>query len=338
MTNILITGITGFIGAHLADFLSQNSNNKICGLSRSIKEESTFNALGLAQKNNISIVLGNVNSYPDIEEVIATYDIDQIYHLASQPIVQIAAKAPVSTYTTNILGTMNILEAARIMPQQMEKDISTLVMSSDKAYGSSSVLPYKEDLPLNGSDIYSSSKSCEDIISRAYAYNYNLPIIVARPCNTYGECDFHWSRLVPTLAKTFLSSTNKEPLILNKGSYHYIREYMYVGDTARALECLINNIDKTKGQAFNISPDDKYTTEELVNKFIDITRKYYSISDINIQFKEKGKTFKEIESQYLDSSNIRHITGWKPIYNLESGLKYTIDGYKKWFDRLYEKN
>lgn len=334
MTNILITGITGFIGAHLAYYLSQNPNNRICGISRSIKEESTFSALELAQKDNVNIMFGNVNSYPNIEEVIATYDIDQIYHLASQPIVQIAAKAPVSTYTTNILGTMNILEATRIMPQQIEKDISTLVMSSDKAYGSSPILPYIEDLPLNGSDIYSSSKSCEDIISRAYAYNYDIPITVARPCNTFGECDFHWSRLVPTLAKTFLSSNNHEPLMLNKGSYHYIREYMYVKDTAMALEALMNNIDKTKGKAFNISPDDKYTTEQFVNKFIKIAEKYYPIPDVHVQFKEKGKTFKEIENQYLDSSKIKQIASWKSNFDLESGLKCTIDGYKRWFDRL----
>lgn len=332
MTNILITGITGFIGAHLADNISRNPNNRICGIARSIKEESTFNALKLKERNNIHVILGNVNSYPDIEESIATYDVDKIYHLASQPIVQIAAKAPVSTYTTNVLGTMNILEATRIMPQQMEKEISTLIMSSDKAYGSSHVLPYTEDLPLNGSDIYSSSKSCEDIISRAYAYNYDLPIVVARPCNAYGEYDFHWSRIVPTLAKTYLSPDSHDPLILNKGSYHYIREYMYVKDTAGALESLMNNINNTKGCAFNISPDNKYTTEELVNKFISIAKKYYSILDMPIQFKEKARTFKEIENQYLDGSKIRYITGWKPKFNLESGLKCTIDGYKKWFD------
>ncbi len=332
MTNILITGITGFIGAHLADHLSQNRDNNICGIARSIRKESTFNALDLEKRDNIHLTLGNINSYPDIEESIATYNVDKIYHLASQPIVQIAANAPISTYTTNVLGTMNILEATRIMPQQMEKEISTLIMSSDKAYGSSTILPYTEDLPLNGSDIYSSSKSCEDIVSRAYAYNYGLPIVVARPCNAYGDCDFHWSRLVPTLAKTYLS-TNNNPLILNKGSYHHIREYMYVKDTAMALESLMNNIDNTRGYAFNVSPDDKYTTEEFINKFIDVAKKYYTISDVPIKFKDKAKTFKEIENQYLDGSKIRNITKWKPTFNLESGLKHTIDGYKKWFDK-----
>lgn len=333
MRNILITGITGFIGAHLAEYLSQNRNNKIYGISRSIKEESTFNALGLSQRNNISIMFGNVNSYSDIEEAIATHDIDQIYHLASQPIVQIAAKAPVSTYTTNILGTLNILEATRIMPRQIEKEISTLVMSSDKAYGSSLILPYTEDLPLDGSDIYSSSKSCEDIISRAYAHNYDLPIVISRPCNAYGECDFHWSRLVPSLVNAFLE---QKELILNKGSYHYIREFAYVRDTVSALELLLENINKTKGQAFNISSEEKYTTEEVVNKFINICQTKFDIKKVHISFKEKGKIFKEIENQYLDISKMKNITGWKPRFGLEDGLLYTIGGYKKWFERKKE--
>lgn len=333
MTNILVTGATGFIAGHLIDHLSQNSINKIYGLSRSIKEESTFNALELTQRHNVNLIFGNVNFYPDIEDIITKYDIGTIYHLASQPIVQIAANAPVPTYTTNILGTMNVLETTRIMSQQMDKDISVLVMSSDKAYGNSEKLPYTEETCLNGSDIYSSSKACEDIIARAYAYNYDMNITVARPCNNYAEDDFNWSRLVPTLAKTFLSTESKKSLILNKGSYHYIREYLYAKDTARALEYLINNIDNTRCNAYNISSEIRYTTEEFVNKFIDIADKYCSTSDVSIQFKEKAKTFKEIPKQYLDSSKIRNMTGWKPEYSLESGLKKTIEGYYKWFNR-----
>lgn len=337
MANILITGITGFIGAHLANHLSQNLNNKIFGLARSIKDESTFNALGLKERKNINIIFGNVNLHTDIEEIIATYDIDQIFHLASQPIVQIAAKSPISTYTTNVMGTLNVLECMRTMSKQMGKDIPTFVMSSDKAYGICDKLPYTEDTCLNGSDIYSSSKVCEDIISRAYAFNYDLPIVVARPCNNFGRFDFHHSRLVPTLVDTYINPKGNKTLILNKGSYNYIREYIYVKDTVRALESLIDkdNIDKTKGQAFNISPGERerYTTEEFVNKFIDIATQYYSIPKVEIQFKEKPNTFKEIPEQYLNSSKIRQTTEWKPEYSLESGLKDTIEGYEKWFNR-----
>lgn len=331
--NIFITGITGFIGAHLANHLSADPKNMIYGLARSIKNESTFSALKLIDKNNINIIFGDISYiHSDLEDIIIRYDIDNIYHLAAQPIVKNAALSPIPTYRTNIDGTINILEAMRLGSEKLDKRISTMIMSSDKAYGNSNLLPYIEDLALNGSDIYSSSKSCEDIISRAYAYNYDLAITVARPCNTYGECDFHWSRLVPTLAKTYLSKENI-PLILNKGSYRYIREYIYVKDTVRALEMLIDNISKTRGRAFNISPDNKNTTEDVVDKFIEIMTQKYDVPKVPIQFKEKGKTFKEIESQYLDSTRMRNTTGWRPEFNLEKGLEKTIEGYKEWFDR-----
>jgi len=338
MTNILATGSTGFIGSHLVDHLSQNPNNKIYGLSRSIKHESTFKALNLDQRDNVNIIFGNVTDSSDfIEEVLNNYDIEQVFHLAAQPIVQKASITPISTYRTNIMGTLNVLEAIRSISTKKNKDIPTVVMSTDKVYGNSEKLPYTEKTCLNGSDIYSSSKSGEDIIARAYSYNYDMNVTVARPCNTYAEYDFNWSRIVPTLARTFLDNDNKnrqhKKLILNKGSYHYIREYLYANDTVRALESLITNIDKTKGEAYNISSEQKYATEEFVNKFIQIADKYCDISDVSIQFKDKIKTFKEIETQYLDCSKIRNVTGWQPEYSLESGLKKTIEGYYNWFAR-----
>lgn len=325
MNNILVTGAVGFIAGHLIYHLSQNSDNKIVGITRSFKKESTFNALRLSERENVSLVIGNVNSYSDIEEVIVKYDIDNIYHLAAKVIVKEAVKAPLSTLNININGTINILEATRIMSQQIGKDISTLVMSSDKAYSLDNPLPYLENQSLDGSDIYSSSKAIQDILARSYAYNYDLPIVVARPANTYGEYDFNWSRIIPSIAKSCFGRDEK--LVLNKGSYHQVREYLYVKDTIEALVTLINNIHKTRGNAFNISSDNKFTTEQVVEKF-------FEIAEIKkkILFKEKAKFFKEISEQYLDTSKILNVCGWKSKYNLESGLRETMNGYKKWFE------
>jgi len=328
MTNILITGITGFIGSHLAQHLANDDNNKIYGLYRSTKHESVFNSLRLNDRKNINLIQGNINNLNDIYEAIVQYDIEQIHHLAAKVIVQDAAKFPVVTVNTNVFGTLNVLESVRMMKSLMKKEIPTFVMSTDKAYGISDKLPYTEDLSLNGLDIYSASKACEDVLSRAYAFNYDLPIVVGRPANTYG-LDFNWTRLIPSLAKSCLFSFEKDkPLILNEGSYKYVREYNYVLDTVLALELLLKNIGVTKGKAYNISSGFKYTTEETVNTFL-------SISDClnkKIEFKKKDVTFKEIPEQYLDSSKLMTDTGWKPKYNLKDGLKETIEKYKKWFN------
>lgn len=329
MTNILITGIKGFIGAHLANFLSKDENNKIIGISRSDKLESAFTALQLYEKPNITLIHGDIYIYTILEELIIQYNIDQIYHLAAKVLVRDAAKSPLTTYMINVNGTLNILEAIRLFKAQYNKDISTLVMSSDKAYGISQTLPYTENHCLNGNDVYSSSKAMLDILSRAYAFNYNLPIVVARACNTFGEYDFNWSRIIPTLVKSCFDKpeNSSRTILLNKNSYNYIREYMYVEDTIKGLISLLSNIDKTKGEAFNISSGEKLTTEQVVDTF-------FSIADIprkEIEFKEKEPTFKEIPDQFLDTTKIKNTVNWKSEYTFEKGLNKTIEGYKKWF-------
>lgn len=326
MTNILITGITGFIGSYLAQNLAKNKENVIYGLLRSIKTESPFVALGVDKFDNINLICGDINNFNVVNEIIVQYNIDIVYHLAAKVIVQDCAKLPVQTVNTNVFGTLNILETLRLMKKLGKKNIPTFIMATDKAYGISEKLPYTEDFPLNGLDVYSASKACEDILARSYAYNYDLPIVVGRPANTYGF-DFNWTRLIPSLAKSCLSFDEKhKPLILNEGSYHYVREYNYVEDTVNAIMALVKNIDRTSGKAYNISSGYKATTENVVKMFLNLTN-----CDKDIKFKKKDITFKEIPEQYLDSTKLRVDTKWLPMHDLKDGLKKTVENYRKWF-------
>lgn len=322
MTNILITGITGFVGAHLADHLSKNRENTIYGLYRSSKHESTFNALNLQEKENINLILGDICSYPNMEEIISDNEIDQIYHLAAQSIVKSASSSPVPTFRTNIFGTINLLESARQNTQMQNRQIPMLVMSSDKAYGTSKVLPYKEYYPLNGLDIYSSSKACEDIIARAYSYNFNMPIVVARSCNIFGEYDFNWTRVIPQFIKAYLE--NKK-ITIYKNTSGQLREYIYIKDLTRSLELLIKNIDKTKGEAFNITSEELYNVDQILEIFKNFTKFK------NIEYIDKDKGFKEIENQYLDCTKLKNMIGWQKEHNFDVAIKNTINCYKDWY-------
>lgn len=328
MTNILITGVKGFIGSHLAQHLSNNKNNTIYGLYRSTKHESVFDALHLNEVENINLIQGNVNNFNDVNEAIIQYDIDQIYHLAAKVIVQDAAKFPVSTINTNVFGTLNVLESIRLMKELRNKEIPTLINSTDKIYGISDKLPYEENFPLNGQDIYSASKSCADILSRAYTYNYDLPIVITRPSNIFG-LDFNWSRIIPSLAKScLLSSEKNKSVTLNKGSYHFIREYTYIEDVTNALELLIKNINKTRNEAYNISSGFKYSTKEIVETFLQLSNN----KSKQLYFKKKENIFKEIPEQYLHTQKLKSTIEWKCKYDLESGLNKTIEMYNEWFD------
>lgn len=319
MTNILITGITGFVGAHLADYLSKQDNT-IYGLYRSKMHESTFVALDLFHRKNINLILGNINSYPEMEEIIIDNDIDQIYHLAAQAIVKSASMSPISTYQTNIFGTINLLESIRIGSDRLKKYIPTLVMSSDKAYGTSHILPYKEEFPLNGLDIYSSSKACEDIIARAYAYNFDLPIVVSRSCNIFG-LDFSWSRIIPQFMKAYLT---KQKITIYKNTSQQLREYIFIDDLIKALTFLIDNIDKTRGDVYNIGSEELYNVDQILEIFTKSTGYH------NIEYIQKDKGFKEIETQYLDCTKLKEL-GWKTQYTFKEGLDITLKNYIKWF-------
>lgn len=320
MTNILITGIQGFVGAHLANYLSQDSNNKIYGLTRSLKKESTFNALNLHNKKNINLAYGNVTN-TIVTDIILDGNIDQVYHIAAEAIVKTSNLSPICTYNTNIFGTMYILESIRQISRKLNKKISVLVTSSDKAYGDSPKLPYTEDMPLNGLDIYSSSKACQDIIARTYANNYDMPIVVSRACNIYGEYDFNWSRVIPQFIKSYLDNSK---ITIYENTMFQIREYIYIDDLVKAITLLMKNIDITKGQAYNITSGQPYTVAEIIDTFKKVTN--YN----NIEYTTKEKNFKEIKEQTLDDSKLLDAIDWSAKIDLDCRtLNKIIDAYKK---------
>ncbi len=326
MTNILITGATGFVGSHLTKYLSENSDNNIYGLTRSIKLDSGT-SLWKKEKieNKINLFIGDITDYNTINEIINKYDIDKIFHLAAQAIVKTANDLPIETYNTNVIGTMNLLESIRLIKLKYNKEIPTLIMSSDKSYGISKILPYTEDMQLNGLDPYSSSKSCEDIVSRMYAYSFNLPITVVRSCNIYGAYDFNWSRLIPQFVKAYL---NNKIITIYKNTSKQKREYIYVDDLVKILTLLISeeNIKKTKGQAFNVTSNQLLNVDNVLELFKILTD--YN----NIVYTDQNKDFKEIPEQYLDNSKLNNTIGNTFKTNFKDGLKLTIDGYKEWFN------
>jgi CDP-glucose 4,6-dehydratase len=177
--NILITGCTGLLGSWITESLiSKNAN--VIGLVRDSVPKSRFYEPAI--QDNVVTVRGEIEDLPLIDRVINEYEIDTVFHLAAQTIVTLANRNPVPTFRANIEGTWNILEACR-----RAGHVSRIVVaSSDKAYGDQPVLPYDETTPLEGRHPYDVSKSCADLICRAYYETYGLPVCVTRCGNFYG--------------------------------------------------------------------------------------------------------------------------------------------------------
>ena len=311
MKNILITGGTGFLGSYIARRLV-NDVDSITIVTLDIKQKTSLKALNI-DMNKINLVKGDIRDYEFIKLLFNEYEFDTVFHLGALSEVKKCQPNPKLAFDTNITGTVNVLEAARLYG----KVKAIAVSSSDKAYGSGEV-PYLEDYAMNGEGIYEVSKSCTDYIARSYFSNYGLPVVVTRCSNLYGGADMNMSRIIPNTIR--LALEGKSPVIW-KGSEKSIREFLYVEDAVDGYLSLIKNIDKTKGEAFNIGSKEIVTIEDIVNKILSKINK-----DISINYQEKD--FPEISSQYLSSDKIENYTGWRALTSLSDGLDKSIEMYK----------
>jgi len=315
MKNVLITGVSGFVGAHLARKLLR-MGVEVTGITRGIKRQTCLNLLRI-DKGDINLVQGNILNYFTLEAIISEFEIDTIFHLAAQTIVKKGFSSPITTFQTNIQGTWNLLEAARRCGVER-----FLYVSTDKVYGNNET-PYTEDLPLLATDPYSASKACADTLARAYAKNYDMPICVSRACNIIGPADLN-PRIVPNTIRTVLKGN--QPVIY-KGIKH-LREYIYVEDCVEAYITLLKHMNITRGRAFNVGSGHVKTQGDVVNTIANL----WGVKPKYVQPKAYMK--KEIQDSYLSSEKIRETIGWKAKTSFNKAVLNTIEWWKINWDQI----
>jgi CDP-glucose 4,6-dehydratase len=261
---------------------------------------------------------GSVADYPLVKKIIAKHRIEVIFHIAAEAIVGRSLKDPVNTFHANIEGTWNILEACR----QLGIVEAIVVASSDKAYGSHKILPYKEDAPLIGDHPYDVSKSCADLIAYTYYHTYNVPVAVTRCGNIYGPGDFNYSRILPDAMRCM--HYGRTLLIRSDGKF--TRDYVYVDDIVNGYILLGEKLKKLKlaGEAFNISDENPISVLKLLKLLSTISGK-------KLNYKILNQARYEIKDQYLASGKARKILGWKPEYTLEQGLAGAVEWYSQYY-------
>ena len=310
---VFVTGCTGILGSWLTQALVE-AGAEVVGLVRDRVPNSHLFRTGAAAR--IVQVDGDIVDYLLLERALNEYEIDAVFHLAAQPLVRVANRMPVGTFETNVRGTWLLLEACRLA-----KTVTRIVVaSSDKAYGDQDVLPYTEDAPLQGRHPYDASKSCADLIARAFAYTYDMPIGVTRCGNIYGGGDLNWDRIVPGTMRSVLRG--EPPVIRSDGSP--LRDYLYVEDIVDGYLRLAERLDDAplRGQAFNFGMDDPKSAREIVEAIIAISDRP-SLKPIIL-----NQASHEIHKQYLSSEKARRVLGWQPQYSLADGLRRTLDWYR----------
>jgi len=351
---VLVTGGDGFVASHLIkNLLAQGA--VVVSTVRHKRPLSTLQMIcaegELAHKPDIEDC--DLLNFDALRRVCDRHQIDTIFHLAASAIVSDAANSPVSTIENNVMGTLNILEVARI-----NKIPRVLVASSDKSYGDHASpddlerIPYREDYALRGLDVYSASKVSADMLAQTYSYQFKVPVIIVRSCNIFGPGDLNFSRLIP---KTIMCLLSKNSPVINQGNEDVLREYIYVEDVVSAYTFLMENAAVYYGEnnsnmprsgratygwaAFNVGT---YTENELKN--IDACEKIKSVEDVMALLrskivdleptvKEKAANFIEIPDQYLDAGKILKF-GFKPQVSFEEGLDRSITWYKHNYNHL----
>ena len=313
MNNVLITGGTGFLGSHITKRIIDEVES-VTIVTTDIRQQTTLKTLGV-DIDKINLVGGDVRDFDFLRLLFNEYEFDTVFHLGALSEVKKCQPDPKLAFDVNVGGTVNVLEACRMYG----KVKAVVVSSSDKAYGTSERLPYKEDDKLNGKGTYEASKSCTDLVARAYATNYDLPVVVTRCSNLYGAGDMNFTRVIPNNIRKIL---NGERPVIWKGSESSTREFLYIDDAVDAYVSLVKNIDKTKGNAYNVGSGEKVTIGELLELLL-----AKMDSDLTIDYVEKD--IPEITHQYLDSYKIKNDIGWEASTYLSDGLEESVKAYKE---------
>lgn len=316
---VFVTGGTGFVGSHVVEALLNQGSNVVVGI-RSKDPKSYFYQKKLDEK--AVLVNYDLKDLNRIFDIIGKYEINVVIHLGAQPIVPTAYKNPYETFFSNIMGTVNILEAARLYGG-LE---AVIVASSDKAYGKSRHLPYTEETSLKGNHPYDVSKSSADLIAQTYFNTYKLPISIARFGNVFGPGDINFNRLIPGIFEAVIK--NKDFLVRSDGKM--VREYVYVKDVVNGYVKLAQNINKIKGEAFNFGSENIFSV-------IDVIKKIEKILNIKVSYKILNTAKNEIPKQYLDWKKAKKTLNWQPKTSFENGIKESFAWYRNFYFSNNEK-
>ena len=319
MSRALVTGAHGFVASHLvAALLARGEavrvldrpDPRIADLGG--PRRSALDLLGL--RDQVELAEGDLC---DAEAVSAAVTgCDSVFHLAAQTIVGVARDSPVETLEVNVRGAWNVFEACR------EHGVRRVVFaSSDKAYGASPELPYREDFPLRAAYPYDASKAAADIIARSYATAYGVPLAVTRFANIYGGGDLNFSRLIPETAAAVLDG--RPPVIRSDGSPE--RDFLHVADAVSAYLAIAGALDGegARGEAFNAGGEQPHSVREVVDLIAAAAE-----TGIEAEYLGAGTPAGEIDRQYVDSTKLRELTGWRPAVDLKTGLGLTLDWYR----------
>lgn len=309
MKKVLVTGADGFIGSHLVELLLSEGYEV-----RALSVYNSFNYWGWLEDikhANLEIVNGDVRDSNFCRTI--TEGCDTVFHLAALIAIPYSYVAPESYVDTNITGTLNMCQAA--------KDAGVkriIVTSTSEVYGTAKYVPINEEHPKQPQSPYSATKIGADAIAKSFYNAFNLPVVIARPFNTYGPRQSARA-IIPTII-TQIANGAKE---IKVGDLTPTRDFNFVKDTCRGFLALAK-ASGIEGEEINIATNSEISMKDTLETIARLMN-----SDVKwVQDPERIRpAHSEVFRLFGDNTKIKKLTDWSPKYSLEDGLKETIE----WF-------
>ena len=315
---ILVTGGGGFIGSHLVETLIKDGYSV-----KTIVPYNPDNSWGWIDsfepniKKNLEIISGDICDQNLVSKLVKNVDV--IFHLAALISIPYSYVSPRSYISTNIMGTLNLLEASR--NSNVELFVQT---STSEVYGSSQYSPIDEQHPLNAQSPYAATKIAADQLALSYYRSFDLPVSIIRPFNTFGPRQ-SLRAFIPTIITQILSSKKKIKL----GNLNSKRDFSYVSDTVRGFTSCIGK-KKCLGQAINLGTGGVFSMQET----LDLITEYIG-KDVIFEIDKKRLRPKKSEVDHLLSANnfAKKIINWEPEFKNKSGFKRGLQQTIEWFSK-----
>lgn len=323
MKKVLITGGAGFIGSHVVRlFVNKYPDVQIMNLDALTYAGNLENLRDIENAGNYTFIKGDITDQEFIDQLFATHDFSGVIHLAAESHVDRSIEDPLLFIRTNIIGTMNLLNASRNSWKSFEGK-RFYHISTDEVYGSlGDEGLFTEATPYDPKSPYSASKASSDHLVRAYRNTYKLPVVISNCSNNYGPNQFP-EKLIPLSINNLKHS--KQIPVYGKGEN--IRDWLYVEDHADAIDRVYHH--GADGETYNIGGNNEWKNIDLIRLLCEIMdkkldRKPGTSAELITFVKDRAGH----DLRYaIDSSKISRELGWKPSLTFEQGLEKTVDWY-----------